>query len=178
MKKALVLLADGFEEIEAVSVMDILRRAGVEVSSAFVNAETVMGAHGIKLKADISLSEAARNEYDALILPGGGPGSETLASNDEVLKLVRLYHGKGKLTAAICAAPMVFARAGVADGHTVTSFPGFEHLFADYKTDPVVVSGNLVTSRGPGTAVPFALKLTEILEGNSVCEKIKEDIIF
>jgi 4-methyl-5(b-hydroxyethyl)-thiazole monophosphate biosynthesis len=110
------------------------------------------------------------------VLPGGGQNAQNLAAGKEVLKLIQTYYNRGKLIAAICAAPKVLAQAGVSKGHAVTSFPGFEHLFAEYKTDSVVVSGNVVTSRGPGTAIVFALKLVEILVGVSVSEKIEKDL--
>lgn len=180
------MLSDGFEEIEAVSIIDILRRAGVEVfaanyipesdDSAGHSSDIVRGAHGVNIKADIPFSEAVQNEYDAVVLPGGGPNAQTLASSNEVLKLIQFCYNKGKLVAAICAAPKILASAGVSAGHAITSFPGFEHLFADYKTDPVVVSGNVVTSRGPGTAIPFALKLAEILAGSFISEQLKKDL--
>jgi 4-methyl-5(b-hydroxyethyl)-thiazole monophosphate biosynthesis len=187
MKSVLLLLSDGFEEIEAISIADILRRAGIELDIANyipeslagqLPADMVTGCHEIEIKADISFEAAVQNDYDAVVLPGGGPNAQNLASSSEVLKLIQSYYNRGKLIAAICAAPKVFAKAGVSKGHAVTSFPGFESLFADYKTDPVVVSGNVVTSRGPGTSILFALKLAEILAGASVAEKIKKDLCF
>jgi 4-methyl-5(b-hydroxyethyl)-thiazole monophosphate biosynthesis len=183
MKKVLLLLSQGFEEIEAISVLDILRRSGVEIdcasyipSGSSIRSEIVRGAHGIDIRADISFSDALQNEYDAIVLPGGAPNAQTLAESEDVLKLIRRYYDRGKLVAAICAAPKVLAQAGVSKGHTITSYPGFEHLFADYKTDAVVVSGNIVTSRGPGTAIPFALKLAEIIAGSAAAEKVKSDL--
>ncbi len=180
MKSALIILADGFEEIEAVTVIDLLRRADIDVNVAGLTGKYVTGAHKIAVMADAELRPAMTREYDMLILPGGGPGTAALAASHEVLELVRRYDGKKAYIAAICAAPTVLAKAGIMDGHTVTSYPGTENAFDGefYKTEPVVVSGHIITSRGPGTAADFSLELVKILAGEERAASLKEEIVY
>ncbi len=183
MKKIAVLLADGFEEGEALFVVDILRRAGFACDAVAVEREIVTGSHGIRTIADRLLSSIGaeeRDSYDMVVLPGGQPGSDTLRDSNEVVAWVRDFDAaaeRGKYVAAICAAPQVLARAGVSAGRRLTSYPGekYRKLFADadYVDDNrqteecVVVDGNLITSRGPGTTLPFAYRLVEILGGDA-----------
>ena len=177
-KRIAVLLADGFEEGEALLVVDILRRAGFTCDAVSVGGEVVTGSHGIRVLADRLLGDVARSEYDMLVLPGGQPGSDTLRDTAAVVDWVRDFAGTdGKFVGAICAAPQVLARAGVSRGRRLTSYPGekLRALFADadYVDDNaqteecVVVDGNLVTSRGPGTTLPFAYRLVEMLGGDA-----------
>ncbi len=169
MKRVLVPLAEGFEEIEAVTVVDVLRRAGIEVFTAALGDNPVRGSHGISVQADGSLDEAAAGDFDMVALPGGMPGATHLKSDPRVLELLRRMAGAGRYTAAICAAPSVLAAAGLLEGRRATSFPGF--LDADategltLADDPVVVDGRVITSRGAGTAMDFALELVARLQG-------------
>ena len=178
-KKAAVLLADGFEEGEALFVVDIIRRGGFVCDAVSVTKiELVEGSHGIRTIADVLLEDVDRDSYDMVILPGGLPGADTLRDNETVVSWVSAFAAdENKYVAAICAAPQVLAKAGVITGRRVTSYPGEKYRTilqsADYiddntKTEEcVVVDGNLITSRGPGTTLPFAYKLVEILGGDA-----------
>jgi len=176
--KVLVPLAEGFEEIEAVTVVDLLRRAGIEVHTAALERRQVAGSHGITVLADMALDEADPLQYDMIVLPGGMPGADHLKRDARVVGLLQRFASAGRYTAAICAAPGVLAHAGLLDGRAATSFPGF--LTGDsapgirLSTAPVVVDGKVITSRGPGTAVPFALYLVELLEGVTARRAVEE----
>jgi len=178
MSRVLVPLAEGFEEIEAVTVVDLLRRAGIEVRTASLAGREVIGSHGITVLADIGLDEAAATDYDMIVLPGGMPGTTHLKSDPRVTRLLRQFAESGRYTAAICAAPSVLAHAGLLEGRKATSFPGF--LKSDsapgirLSEDAVVVDGKVATSRGPGTAVPFGLALIELLEGAEARRAVEE----
>lgn len=166
---ALVLLAEGFEEIEAVTVIDLLRRAGVEVRTAALHGRRVTGSHHITLEADGELDDLQAPLFDAIVLPGGMPGADHLQQDARVLSLLRRYAAEDRYVAAICAAPGVLAQAGLLDGRRATSYPGFLGAGSaqgiQLETSPVVVDGRIVTSRGPGTAIDFALSLIELLQG-------------
>ena len=176
-KKVLVLLADGFEEIEAVTVIDVLRRADIEVMSASLNGSQVKGSHGISVVADSTLDQVEEQMFDALVLPGGMPGARHLRESQPVLDLIRDAAHKGKFVAAICAGPTALDVAGVLKGRRATSNPGHELPSADYVEEAVVVDGNIVTSRGPGTAFDFALKLVEKLAGPAVAELHRDRLL-
>jgi 4-methyl-5(b-hydroxyethyl)-thiazole monophosphate biosynthesis len=167
MKRVLVPLAEGFEELEAVTIIDILRRARVEVVVASLEGGTVTGSHGIRLAADTPLAALAEQDFDMIVLPGGMPGADRLKKDPRIAEIVRSLHAKGRPVAAICAAPMVLAAAGVLDGKRATSFPGFlaDAARTTVTGDAVVVDGGVITSRGPGTALDFALTLVEELSG-------------
>jgi 4-methyl-5(b-hydroxyethyl)-thiazole monophosphate biosynthesis len=163
MKRTLLILSEGFEEIEAVTPLDLLRRAGVEAVSASAGPDLlVAGARGVKIQADRMLDDCLGETFDMVILPGG-PGVDKLRKDGRVLDLARRSHAAGVPLAAICAAPVILADAGVAQGHTLTSFPAREaELRARglaYVQDRVVVDGKVITSRGAGSAEEFALAL-------------------
>lgn len=178
-KRIAALLADGFEDIEALSTVDILRRAGFTCDLVSVTGnEVVSSAHGVRVFADTLLENVDQNSYDAVFLPGGQPGSDTLRDTEAVVNWVKAFAADpSKIVAAICAAPQVLAKAGVATGRRVTSYPGeyFQQLFADadYVDDNsqteecVVVDKDIITSRGPGTTLPFAFRLVELLGVNA-----------
>jgi 4-methyl-5(b-hydroxyethyl)-thiazole monophosphate biosynthesis len=167
MKRVLVPLAEGFEELEAVTIIDILRRAGIDVVVASLAGSPVTGSHGIRLSADTPLAALAEQDFDMIALPGGMPGADHLRKDARVAEIIRRLHAKGRPVAAICAAPMVLAAAGVLEGHRATSFPGFlaEAGKSTVVDDAVVVDRGVITSRGPGTALDFALALVEELAG-------------
>jgi protein deglycase len=177
MRRALVILADGFEETEAVTTIDLLRRGGVEVMVAALTGESARGSHGIAVAADATLDDARGVDYDLVALPGGQPGATNLAADARVLKLVAAHARDGRLVAAICAAPAVLAAAGVLDGRRATAFPGaLAHDAAPGLTltgDAVVRDAHVITSRGPGTAIDFALALVEALEGRAVRDEVE-----
>jgi len=177
MKKALIILAQGFEEIEAVTAIDILRRAGIQVTIAGLHDTKIKAARNTVILAD-GILDLIKDEFDALILPGGMPGASNLASSSTVTNFIKAMHGTGKIVAAICAAPaVVLAPAGILKNKSATCFPGMEDQFGDdvtYKEDAVVVDGNVITSRGPGTALRFALTIVEHLAGKEISEKIRQ----
>jgi 4-methyl-5(b-hydroxyethyl)-thiazole monophosphate biosynthesis len=163
MAKALVVLANGFEETEAVAIIDVLRRAGVAVTAAGLSDGPVRGSHDIVVQTDAPLSAVQDQPFDALVLPGGMPGARHLAEDARVLELVRSFVAAKKLTAAICAAPIVLEAAGVLSGVRATAYPGHKIPSASYVEEPVVEDGPIVTSRGVGTVLEFALTLVRRL---------------
>ena len=164
----LVPLAEGFEELEAVAIVDVLRRAGVEVIVAGLAPGPVRGAHGLTLETDAELDEVDADAITGIVLPGGMPGTTNLAADPRVLALLRATHADGRTTAAICAAPLVLAAAGVESGHDVTSHPSVRTKLGTatvLDAPRVVRSRHVTTSQGPGTALEFALDLVEQLVG-------------
>ena len=174
-KRIMVLLAEGFEEIEALATVDILRRGGVECQIVGLNNGEVTGSHGIRVCADAQLDEISPQDYDAIVLPGGLPGADHLRDDARVIKIVQEYAGNSaKYIAAICAAPQVLAKAEVVRGRRVTSYPSDEYrevlimAGAEYVDDEkVVVDGNIITSRGPGTTFEFAYKILDVVGASS-----------
>ena len=169
MLKVLVPLAEGCEEIEAVSVINILRRAGVEVVVAGLNAKPVCGSRGVMFLADVDLDAALQNDYDMIVLPGGQPGTNNLKADMRVINIVQRMVAQNRYVAAICAAPSVLAIAGVLDEKRATSFPGALDTFPNVQQQQqaIVEDGKIITSRGPGTAMDFALVLVERLCGKA-----------
>lgn len=171
-KKAIVPVADGTEEIEAVVMVDTLRRAGVEVTVAAVGAErTVTCSRGVVLVADSLLADLVGRPFDLVALPGGMPGADHLHGSEELATLLRAQHARGALVGAICAAPAVVLKPlGILDGRPATGHPAFFAQLdpAHRREDRVVVAGNVITSRGPGTALEFALALVAALLGDEV----------
>ena len=178
MSRVLVPLAEGFEEIEAITVVDLLRRAGIEVHTASLDGPQVTGSHGITVLADEALDAVAATDCDMIVLPGGMPGAEHLRNDARIISLLRRYAADGRYTAAICAAPSVLAHAGLLEERAATSFPGFLHADSApgirLRDDAVVVDGKVVTSRGAGTAMEFGLALIELLEGAEVRQRVAE----
>ncbi len=178
-KKVMVILADGFEEIEAVTPVDVLRRAGIDVIIAGLSKRIVSSTRNLRIETDVELTEIT--DADAIILPGGMPGAGNLANSEIVLKSIKNLNEKGRIIAAICASPaFVLAPSGVLDGKKATGYPGTEQEFGDKITvvdKPVVVDGNIVTSRGPGTALAFTLKLVELLVGREKAEELRENML-
>lgn len=181
MPSACVLLANGFEEIEAVTIIDVLRRAEVAVTtlSAGTSGLEVAGSHGVTVRADKTLAKGARESWDMVILPGGIPGATNLRDNPEVQALIKEQHRQGRRLGAICAAPIALGAAGILEGKKATSYPGFEKELkgAICVGDRVVRDGNIVTSRGPGTALEFALEIVSDLCGKSVAENLRKGML-
>jgi len=175
MARVLVPLAQGCEELEAVTIIDLLRRAGIEVVTAGLDNQPVKASRGVTLIPDTTLDEALNHDYDMIALPGGLPGADNLDQDSRIQSVVKQMANNDKFTAAICAAPKVLATAGVLDGKHATSFPGtLEKLQLNNTTleaHAVVQDGKVITSRGPGTAMDFALAIIENLAGS---EKRKE----
>jgi 4-methyl-5(b-hydroxyethyl)-thiazole monophosphate biosynthesis len=175
MKRVLVPLAEGFEELEAVTIIDVLRRAGIDVVVASLGDSPVAGSHGIRIAADTPLGALAEQQFDMIALPGGMPGAEHLKKDARIAELVNRLRGEGKPVAAICAAPMVLAAAGVLDGRRATSYPGFlkDAKQTTVVADAVVSDSGIITSRGPGTALDFALALVAELAGRDVRNEVE-----
>ena len=175
-ERILVPLAEGFEEIEAVSIIDVLRRAELEVVVAGLGPGPVTGSHGIPVVPDAELGEVELETIGAICLPGGMPGTTNLMDDERILALVRRLHGEGRPTTAICAAPMVLAQAGVVDGVEVTSHPTVRDRLGAARVvgaPRVVQSGPIVTSQGPGTALEFALALVRRFRGEDVARELE-----
>ena len=169
MPKVLIPLAQGCEEIEAVTIIDILRRAGIEVTSAGLDAQPVRASRDTVLIPDTTLDAALKHDYDMVVLPGGQPGTDNLNKDVRILDLLKRMAQQGKYLAAICAAPSVLATAGLLDGKRATCYPTCLDDFPNVilQAAAVVEDGKLITSRGPGTAMDFALTLVERLIGHA-----------
>ena len=181
MKKVSVFLADGFEEIEGLTVVDLLRRAGVEVATVSITGDyTIHGAHGIDVQADKLFEDMNYDGQDMLVLPGGMPGTLNLGAHEGLEALLNKFYDERKYLAAICAAPSVFGQYGFLKGRKATSYPGFEEQLtgAECVTDAVVVDEFVITSRGMGTAIPFSLSLIEVLIGSDKANEIGKSIIY
>ncbi len=165
MGKILIPLAQGFEEIEAVTNIDVLRRAGLDVLTAGIGSREIEGDHGIKVKTDTEISKVEVADLDAVVLPGGMPGASNLRESNELRNIIKKLNEENKLCAAICAAPIVFEAAGILDGRNATSYPGFDKdmTSCNYIEERVVIDGNIITGRGPGVAIEFAMTLVEYL---------------
>ena len=175
-----VLLAEGFEEVEALTPVDLLRRAGVDAKLVGVTGEMVPGTHGIGIQTDLTMDQADWDQAEMIVLPGGMPGTNNLYADKRVTDAVRKCYDEGKYVAAICAAPTILADLGLLKGKRVTCYPAMEKEIqgAVITRAPVTVDGNLITSRGVGTAIDFALELIQILEGRAKAEEIAESIVY
>lgn len=176
----LVPLAEGFEEIEAVAIIDVLRRASLEVTVAGLAPGVVTGAHGIAIRPDTHLDALDLARITMIVLPGGQPGTNNLKRDERVLGLIRRLHGEGRRTAAICAAPTVLHAAGILRGVAVTSFPSVRQdlVGATVRADERVVrSGSIVTSQGAGTAIEFALALVADILGQATADELARSMI-
>jgi len=175
--KILIPLAEGFEEIEAVTIVDTLRRGGIETVTASLHNNIVTGAHNIAVTSDTMLSDDVK--YDGIVLPGGMPGSSNLKKDPRIISLIRIIFQNGGITAAICAAPIALAEAGILEGKRYTCYPGYENEINSGKfiSEPVVIDGNIITGRGAACAIPFSLKIVEILKGKEAADKLKEQMM-
>ena len=182
MNKVAIFLADGFEEIEGLTVVDIVRRAGVEIDTISINGRLeVNGSHGIQVKADKILADINKDEYTMLVLPGGKVGTENLEACDELIDMIGNFYGAGKYIAAICAAPSIFAHRGYLMGRKATSHPSFEsHLEEGGATvthSPVEIDSGIITGQGMGASIDFALTIVEICAGREEALKIAKAIV-
>ncbi|MBI5057331.1 MAG: DJ-1/PfpI family protein [Nitrospirae bacterium] len=179
MPKVAVILADGFEEVEAMAIIDVLRRAEIDVAVTGLHDGHVVSARKVKVIPDTVIDNVKADDFDMIVLPGGQPGSDNLNADKRVKDLIRDFHGKGKLAAAICAAPYVLANAGILEGKHVTSFPAYRERLGNsvYEEKVVVEDGNILTSRGPGTAICFGLAIVRRLAGKEKAQKIKDAML-
>ncbi len=181
MKKAYLFLAYGFEEVEALTSVDLLRRAGISVITVSISGKNlVTGAHSIPVIVDIKFDESDFDDVDALIIPGGQPGVDNLTSCSRTVEIIKKNYEEGKLIGAICAAPMLLGKIGVLEGRTATCYPGCEGALkgANLSEDNVCVDGNVITSRGVGTAIDFALELIKYLVGEDKAKEVKDSIVY
>ena len=175
-----VFFGEGFEEMEALTPVDLLKRAGHNVFTVSVgHSHHVMGAHGAMIKTDFCIIETRIDNYDMIILPGG-PGHKNLEKSDTLMKKVRKFNEQGKFIAAICAAPTILGRQGVLEGKKATCFPGMEAelLKAEYTGSEAEWDGNIITGRSAGSAVAFSLKIIEALDGKEKAESLAKQIYY
>jgi 4-methyl-5(b-hydroxyethyl)-thiazole monophosphate biosynthesis len=179
MGKILIPLAEGFEEIEAVTNIDVLRRAGLDVITAGIGSKNIEGDHGIKVEADTVISEIDTADLDAVVLPGGMPGAANLRDSNELRNIIKKLNEENKLCAAVCAAPIVLEAAGILDGKKATSYPGFDKDMpsCNYQEDRVVIDGNLITGRGPGVAMEFVMTIVEYLLDEETKEELQKSML-
>jgi len=178
-QKIVVPLAKGFEELEAVAVIDVMRRAGLEVVIAGVDGEYIEGANGMVLQSDVKIDTVLADDFDMIVLPGGLGGTEILAKDTRVQNLIKAMGAKNKMIGAICAAPVALHKAGVLEGR-YTCYPSIEEQIGvkNYTADEkVVINGNVITSRGPGTAICFGLAIVKKLCGVEVYTQLKEGLL-
>ena len=181
MKTVYLFLATGFEEIEALTIVDMLRRAEIDITTVSISRNLqVEGAHGITVTADCTWVELSTEDADWLILPGGMPGTKYLEKYKPLTELLTDFYQNGGKVAAICAAPGIFERLGFLKGRNATSYPSVMEQLKSARTslEPVVVDGNVTTSRGLGTAIDFSLSLIGQLEGSAKAEEIAESVVY
>lgn len=181
MSKVGVFLADGFEEIEGLTVVDLLRRAGIDTVTVSINgSKKVTGSHNIAVEADELITDTKFGELDMLVLPGGMPGTTNLENCELLMKEVDAFHKNGKYISAICAAPGVFGRRGILEGRKATVYPGLEGELrgAEPQTAPTVISDHILTSRGMGTAIAFGLAIVERFQGKEKADELAKKIVY
>jgi len=181
MARALVPLAQGCEELEAVTIIGLLRRAGIEVVTAGLAAGPVTASRGVVMVPDTTIDAVLEDFFDMIILPGGGPGADRLDADLRIRGLLKRLNGEGKYVAAICAAPKVLANAGLLDGRRATGYPGVLEGMnlprVDLDPKPVIRDGKVITSRGPGTAMDFALELIELLVDRAKRDEVESALV-
>ena len=179
MKRVLVPLAEGCEELEAVTIVDLLRRGGIEVVVAGLREGTVTASRGVRIVPDMSLDEALKLDYDMVALPGGLPGADHLAADRRLTDLLRRMDKSGRFVGAVCAAPRVLARSGLLRGRTATGYPGIlqQEGHPDISGDAVTRDGTVITSRAAGTAMDFALALIEALAGRETRDTVERGLV-
>lgn len=181
MVKVLIPLAQGCEELEAVTIIDLLRRAGIDVTTAGLDKKTVTASRGVKLVPDTDLDTALNQDYEMVVLPGGLPGANHLDNDPRIRSLLKKMVANKQYTAAICAAPQVLANAGILDGKRATGYPGLldEMNLPDTRItgEAVEIDGKVITSRGPGTAMDFALTLIETLLGKQKRNEVEKTLV-
>ena len=176
-----LFLADGFEEIEALTVVDLCRRSGIDIKTVGIGREAIRGSHGILVQADVKDTDFAPDaETEMIVLPGGMPGTKNLEASDTVQKAIDFCVTNNKYVAAICAAPSILGHRGLLKGHKALCYAGFESQLegAEIAYGTVCLSGNFLTSRGPGTAIDFSLKIVEILKSREISEALASSLLY
>jgi 4-methyl-5(b-hydroxyethyl)-thiazole monophosphate biosynthesis len=177
-KRVLVPLAPGCEELEAVTIIDLLRRADITVVVAGLIDGVITASRGVRLLPDVSLDEALKQDYDMIVLPGGLPGSDHLADDNRITEVLRSMNESGRFVGAVCAAPKVLARSGVLEGKRATAYPGVlnAELHPEITDEAVTRDGRIITSRSAGTVMDFALELIEALSGQTVRKNVETSL--
>ena len=177
--KVAVYFATGYEEIEALAVVDVLRRGNIDVSMVGVSSKTVVSARGISINMDVTLDELDHDAIDMMVLPGGVPGIINLEANEKLINELKSFKEKGKWLAAICAAPSILGSQGLLVGEKATCYPNYESklIGCEHVDEKVVVSGKIVTGKGAGAALDFALKILEVLQGEEIAEQVRKSMI-
>jgi 4-methyl-5(b-hydroxyethyl)-thiazole monophosphate biosynthesis len=179
--KLILLLAEGFEEIEALTVADVLRRAGLTCHLCAIGEEEIVkGAHNICIKSDLNIEGIKTHNYEGVILPGGMPGAANLRDDYRVIDILQKFNAERKIIGAICAAPIVLSKAGIIKDVKITSYPSFKEEFNNsiYMEEKVVQHDNIITSRGPATAFDFAYKILENFITTKEIDKLKKEMLF
>lgn len=175
--KVFIPLADGFEDIEAISVVDVLRRADITVDTVGIPGSTITSMGGVKVIVDRKMIEIRAEDYDGVILPGGGKAVDTLKRTNALIDIIKKLDSKGKLVAAICVAPSILAKNGMLEDRKATIYPGLERELPRPRGERVVIDKNIITSQGPGTAMEFALKIVEFLKGQAKADQVRRSLI-
>ena len=178
MKKVLIPLAEGFEEIEALATADVLRRANLEVVLAGIPGTIVKGRSGIKIVADTKIEDVDHKDFDCIVLPGGNPGYINLERSKKVFDIINEFDDQEKLIAAICAAPSILGKMGILENRRATIYPGMEKDIPRPRSGKVVVDDHIITSEGPGTAFDFALEIVRNLLGKDKVNEVKKEIVY
>ncbi len=175
--KLFIPLADGFEDIEAIAVTDILRRAGIIIDTVGIPGTVVTSKSGIRISVEKRMVELKQDDYDGIILVGGGKNIETLGRTSAIIEAIKRLSVRGKIVAAICAAPTILVKLGILDDKRATIYPGMERELPKPRGGKVIADGNIITSQGPGTAIDFALKIVEVLKGRMKADQIRQEIV-
>ena len=180
MSKVAVLLAQGFETIEALTVVDVLRRAKIECHMISLDKEVVTSAHKIQVKADTIFSDVIMNDYDMVVLPGGMPGSKNLRDDERVIDTIKKFNDQNKFIASICAGPIALGKAGVLEGKNATCYPSYEDELTgcNFKEDNIVRDGNILTARGPAITLPFSYEILKMLGFEKEAENISNSMLY
>ncbi len=179
IKKAIVPLADGLEEIEAITIIDILRRAKIEITTAGLTNNSILGSHNIKIESDTTIDKIDSDNFDIIVLPGGMPGTINLMNNQKVIQLIQDMNNSNKIIGAICAAPMVLYHAGILDNKKFTMHPGvIGKIPLSPLPDQIMEDGNIITGQASGAAVLFSLKLVEKICGSPVKQEVNKGVLY
>ncbi|MFH1237241.1 MAG: DJ-1 family glyoxalase III [Candidatus Aenigmatarchaeota archaeon] len=178
MKRVLVPLAEGFEELEAMAAIDVLKRAGIDVIVAGLPGTIVKGRSGVKVVTDKRVDEIDQKSLDGIVLPGGNPGYINLGKSKKIIEIINDLDKSKKMIAAICASPSILAKLGILDERRATIYPGMERDVPRPRPANVVTDGHIITSQGPGTSIDFALEIVKMLLGSSQAEKVRSELVY
>ena len=175
--KIMIPLADGFEEIEAMTIIDVLRRAGIKAETVGVVGSSIESKNGVRVMTDKRLNQVNADEYDGIVLPGGYPGYVNLGRSSGLINIIKQLNAKKKLVGAICGAPSILAKHGILDDKRATIYPGNEKLLPYPRGNKVVVDENIITSQGPGTAMEFSLVIVKELLGSEITQRLRRELV-